>query len=963
MNRFLEEVAKYIFTEHQENLHQVTLVFPNRRAGVFFKGYLQGLIEQPVLSPQITTINELVQNFSQLRKSDPLTLIVKLYGIYQQVTGSSESFDDFYYWAEMLIGDFDDLDKYLVKADDLFRNIADLKEIDEAFEYLSDDQKEFLRNFWGNIGKIKKSQNSTDFLELWEVLNEVYIQFKALLHNSGEAYEGMIYREMVNRLNAGEQIADSNNPIYFIGFNAINPCEKALFAHLKKIGIARFLWDYDDYYVNDNRHEAGMFMRENLKRFPAPENFSIASEFKKDKKIQLVVVPSKVGQTQALAYWMQQKGITAEKQFDKTAVVLGEENLLLQTLGALPDNYSHVNVTMGYPFSASPVCSLLNTLLELQKTVVGAETKQPKLGYRSVLAVLNHPLVRQIDDEGAIRLRDEILKHNKVYIAPQEVAKDAFWQSIFRVVNSSMDIGDYLLAALRKVFSQVTDGKTESIVQEYVYQAYVAINRFKDVVTEWGDSVLDMSKVKRETVFRIVDRYLGGISVPFEGEPLGGLQVMGILETRNLDFENVFMLSVNEGIMPSGGGAASFVPYQLRRAFGMPSVEQMDAMYAYYFYRTIQRAKNVFLFYNPVANGLNSGEMSRYIYQLKFESGIEVEEHTLLYDIEGAEQKEILIAKNEAMIDGLAQRFAKYPLSPSALNTYMECGMRFYFRYVAGLREPREVTQEIGPDVFGSILHTSLEELYKPMVGKQITVDTLDSVLKNNGQIDAVINKAFNQEYFNQQKEVDKTPELVGRNRLIFRVIKKTIKEFVRQDKKIAPFQIKSLEENVVGRFPVHANDKQYQIQIGGFIDRLDYVDGKLRVIDYKSGSDKLDFSDVESLFNRDKMDRRKAAFQTLLYAQLVAQKYTEHNIIHPGIYQIRDVYSDEFNPLFKTKVDGWEQMGYNAVEGDFREGLNKLLTEIFDVRIAFAQVDEKKNKCGYCPYNAICHRSGSTFG
>lgn len=962
MNRFLDEVAKYIFTKHKENLHQVVLVFPNRRAGVFFKGYLQKLVKQPVLSPQITTINEMVQDFSQLRKSDPLTLIVKLYGIYREVTGTDESFDDFYYWAEMLISDFDDLDKYLVKADDLFRNIADLKEIDEAFEYLSDEQKEYLRSFWGNIGKIKRAQNSTDFLELWEVLNDIYIRFKELLHESGEAYEGMIYREMVNRLQKGEKINQDGNIYYFIGFNAINPCEKALFSSLKDAGIANFIWDYDNYYVSDNRHEAGLFMRENLRRYPAPDDFKIFNDFKADKKIHLVIVPSKVGQTQALAHWMQKEGISAIKQFDKTAVVLGEENLLLQTLGALPDNFSDVNVTMGYPFSASPVCSLLNALLELQKAVVAPGSKQPKFNYRSVLAILNHPLIRQIDDSGAVSLRDEILKHNKVYISTEELACTDLWSSVFRVVSSSAEIGDYLLSALRKVFSAVTKEESEGIIQEYVYQAYVAINRFKDVVGEWGDTVLDMSKVKRDTIFRIVDRYLGGISVPFEGEPLGGLQVMGILETRNLDFENVFLLSVNEGIMPSGGGAASFVPYQLRRAFGMPSVEQMDAMYAYYFYRSIQRAKNVYLFYNPVANGVNSGEMSRYIYQLKFESGLEVEEFSLLYDIAGTEQKEIVIAKNPKMINGLLERFSKRPLSPSALNTYMECSLRFYFRYVAGIKESRQVTQEIGPDVFGSILHTSLEELYKPYVGRSISVDMLDAILKDSGRIDSVINQAFNQEYFNRQKDSKETPELIGRNRLIFRVIKKTIKEFVKQDKKIAPFQIKSLEENVVARFPIIVNEKQHEIKIGGFIDRLDLVDGKLRVIDYKSGSDKLDFSDVESLFNTEKLDRRKAAFQTLLYAQLVAHKYAEHSIIHPGIYQIRDVYSDEFNPLFKTKIEGWEALGYGAVAGEFRENLNKLLTQLFDERISFVQVDEKKNKCGYCPYNLICHRSGTMF-
>ncbi len=955
MKRFLGETANYLFSKHGNQLHRITVVFPNRRAGVFFSGYLRQLVEKPLFTPRIVTINELIESFSVLNKTDNITLLFRLYRIYRKVTGSNESFDDFYFWGEMLINDFNDLDKYRVNAKDLFRNISNLKEIDALFDYLTDGQKTYLRDFWGNIGRVKESENRDGFIAIWKVLNDIYSRFRSELERRGEAYEGMLYRAMADKISNGDTVALSEEKYVFIGFNALNPCEKQLFDFLRNHKRAEFFWDYDEYYTNSIIHEAGLFMRENLKSYPMPSGFVLEGSFSNNSRIKVVSVPSSTGQGQAVAELMKRDRLPLNGNFDTTAVVLGEESLLLPTLSALPSEYEKINVTMGYPLTASPVHGFIRSLVKLQKNA--RNSSGISFYYKDVLAILYHPVLQKATGGTGSDWANKIVKYNKIYINQSELCINDLYRLIFCYRGSPTAISTYFLEVFKRLFTGVEKNSGSEIIHEYLYQAYVAVNKLTDVLTGLNKNPEDKPDFKRDTFFRILMSYLQRIAIPFEGEPLGGLQIMGILETRCLDFENIFLLSVNENVMPSGSTSPSFIPYRLRYGFGLPSIEQMDAMYAYYFYRSIQRSKNVYLLYNPVADGLNNGEMSRYIYQLMFESGIDIEEMQCIYNISGTEVQEIVVGKTPEMIQQLLRKYEEKALSPSALNRYLECSLRFYFKDVAGIEKPDEIKQEIEADVFGNIFHEAMEQLYKPFEGKRVETTHIETMIKDDKLIEKVLHNAFDKAYFKYGKK-EVSGELFGRNRLIYGIIKRSVKELLKQDQKIAPFEIIGLEKHAVAPVKINVANHNIQLAVGGYIDRLDRVNGKLRVIDYKTGNDKLDFKGVETLFDRHSSNRPKAVFQTLLYARGIAASFPDEKVIVPGIYQIRDLYNERFNPSISSKdVENFSDIGYYSVADDLDHYLKVLIAELFDTSMPFSQVDVKKQKCSYCPYAAICHR------
>ena len=972
MKGFLKQVATHLFDKHRDNISQLTLVFPNRRGGAFFTNYLNSLVTIPLISPEIITINELFSALSPLHVPDRLSLIFRLYKVYRESTKSKELFDDFYFWGEMLISDFDQVDKYLVNAHDLFTNVTDLKEIDARFDSLLDDEKERLGNFWKTLSDKEKTPNQQEFIRLWEDLNGVYEKLRISLLNEGLAYEGMLYRGVVEQMIKNEGSSFDGKHFVFVGFNALNKCEEELFDYLRNNEKASFYWDYDNYYLEDQTQEAGYFLRKNLIRFPhkdyVPECKSLTSS---PKTMKIVNIASQVGQAQVAGAELLSQ-FSGELNFDETAVVLCDEELLLPVIDALPENIEKVNVTMGYPLKMTPVFSLVSQLIDLQKN---ARNSSGAFSFynKDVLRVLSHQLVIDFEPLKSKELIELILKDNAIYLTEKELSGNDLFRQLFVAPQNIIDLSDYFLGILKTVFlhwekksddetnrnlfsaSEVTPDENSAIYREYLYQSWLAVNRLKDILVNDGIKVFESDNfVSKEAFFRFLLQYLSGLAIPFDGEPLEGLQIMGILETRTLDFKNLIILSMNDGIMPKISSTGSFIPYNLRRVFGLPTIEEQNAMYAYYFYRLLQRAENVTFVYDSGAGGLFTGEKSRYLYQLQLESPFKISETNMVFSVENIAVQPISIVKDEKVMIRLNNYLnGQRRLSPSAIDKYLTCPLQFYFRYSAGLDEPDEVSEEVDAMIFGTLFHDAMENIYKPYIDKTIDSDIITKIIKNQELISDTIIASFRTVYFKGMK-ADEKVSITGRNWLIYEVVKKYVNRLLEVDRKRTPFEIIGLEKKV--QTTISINELKQNVLIGGTIDRIDRKDGRLYIFDYKTGSAELSFPMLNSLFDKENKTRNKAAFQTLVYSYILHENQPAITNIHPGIYSLRGIFEDDFDPSLRSKEIGNQPVEFVAISDQFEDHFKVLLEEIFNLEIPFVQ-STIEDHCQYCSYRQICRR------
>jgi len=479
----------------------------------------------------------------------------------------------------------------------------------------------------------------------------------------------------------------------------------------------------------------------------------------------------------------------------------------------------------------------------------------------------------------------------------------------------------------------------------------LAINRINDVLTE------QKVDIKTDTFIRLLRKIIRNLRIPFTGEPLNGLQIMGILETRLLDFENLYILSMNEGVFPKSESSMSFIPYNLRKGFGLPTIEHQDAIFGYYFYRLLQRAKNVTLIYNSNSEGLQSGEMSRFIYQLKYESNCNIKEKSLRYDVSSLVPEPITVVKNISILEKLNKYYTPETekmdyLSPSALSSYLKCKLRFYYRYIAGLEEKEVISEQIDAPMFGNILHQSMYALYKPYTEKPITGEILQTLMKSDKLIDDSIDSAFSAEYFKGVSQENYS----GRNIIIRNLIEKYVRQILKTDMNYAPFEIISLEKKLVITVPVKQGNTDLKIRVGGKIDRIDKQNNQIRVIDYKSGADKLEFKSIESLFAENTKDQNSAIFQTFLYSKFFIENNTGVLPVVPGIYSVRKLFGSEFDFRIQLKADKTKTIitDYRLINSEFSDYLNKLVTEIFDPTASFTQTEDSMI-CNNCPYKQIC--------
>ena len=946
MERFLSQCAKYIFKKHAGNLQDICLVFPNRRSGVFFTSYLQKEIETPVIGSQVTTVNELMRGYSDWNSGEKLELISILYDVFCKYTKSTESFDEFYFWGEILLADFNDIDRYLVNAKDLFTNITDLKEIESIFDYLTDDQKKALEQFWGSIAAADKTAFREKYISIWDKLYPIYAEFKQQLRQSEQGFPGMIDRDVAERAKEGAIEFDFQQ-YYFVGLNALNSCEIQLFDALQKVGKAAFLWDYDSSYLDDDQNEAGYFLRQNLRRFPAPEDFNLATDvFSQRKQVKLVAVSSVFGQAQEIPLFLEDTARNYKKQFDNTAVVLADESLLFPALGAIPEDIGTINITMGYPVRNSVVYGFLLLLVNLLKN-----KRKEKGGYtafhRYVTDILNHQLLGDREKEKTAAYVTMLKQMNRISVDLGEIDFSPLHRQIFSLPEKTDDYSSYFLSVLGMLYHQQKE-KGDLMLLELIYSIYLAIEKLDSVVRK---ALENHQRPLTETIyFRLFSQYIGQISVAFEGEPLSGLQVMGILETRCLDFENLIILGLNENKWPRKFTAPSFIPFNIRKGFGLPGIDEQDAMYGYYFYRLVQRAKNTTATYSVVKEGIGTGELSRYGYQLQYDSVHKPEMLNLDFVFANDPVESIIIPGSKDIAQRLVENNTeKHPLSPSAINTYLSCPLKFYFHYVVRLPEPDELKEEIDGVLFGNIFHDSMEELYKGFVGKVIDRSDLEQLSKNRLLIDNEITKQIARHYFKQEPPFKKAIVLEGKSLLIFENIKTYLFQLLRQDMDYAPFKVVSLEQSYKRQFEVNGQ----QLWVGGKIDRVDEKEGRIRVLDYKTGNvNTLSAKSVEDLFERDAKDPKKEILQALIYCWGLTEQMPEKDI-QPGIYSLRKLFESKFK--WEIEVNR-KQIVFRDVEPEFEDELQKLLAEIYNEETGFKQT-EFTDKCKYCPYSGICRR------
>ena len=959
MESFLKLVAADLYKHTEGNLAHTAVVFPNKRAGLFFNEYLAQESESPIWSPAYVSISELFRSLSPWEVGDPVKLVCELYKIFRRETQSTETLDDFYFWGEMLISDFDDADKNKVDTDKLFSNLQDLRNIMDDYTFIDDEQEEAIRQFFQNFSIERRTALKERFISLWDVLGNIYKGFRESLASQNIAYEGMMYRHVIEHLDVDKLPYEK---YVFVGFNVLNKVEHTLFTQLKDAGKAVFYWDYDEFYMKENRqavtHEAGEFIRRNLRDFPSPLSGELFKNLSKPKEVHYIASSTENAQARYLPQWIRNNLTTPEKE---TAVVLCNEALLQPVLHSLPAEVKHVNITMGFPLSQTPVYSFLIALLELHTH--GFNFKSGRYTFQSVVTLLKHPYTRQLTGQAEL-LEKELTRNNRFYPLPGELGKDEFLTRLFTPLSGNLNLCIRLSETLQQVagiYQANTSGTEDTdafnqLYRESLFKAYTTINRFRTLIEE------DELTVQSETFRRLLVKVLSATNIPFHGEPAIGMQVMGVLETRNLDFRHLVLLSVNEGQLPKSGGDSSFIPYNLRKAFGMTTIEHKIAVYAYYFYRLLQRAERITLMYNTSSDGLNRGEWSRFMLQFLIEWPHPITRQFLEAGQSPQGTSPITVEKTpdvmrrmQSLFDVRANPKAKF--SPSALNYYLDCPLKFYYRYVAGLSAPDEVSAEIDSATFGSIFHYAAEHIYKDLTthGKVINKEALETLLRNEVKLQDYVDTAFKKLFFNVPQ--NEKPEYNGVQLINSAVIARYLKQLLQNDLRYAPFTFIASEMEVDEPIDIQTPKGVIKSRIGGIIDRMDSKDGTLRIVDYKPGGDADTPPHVESLFIPDKK-RSNYVFQTFLYAAIMCRKQPTMKIA-PALLYIHRAATETYSLVIQMGEPRKPKEAvedFSKYEKEYRERLQGLLEEIFNPEKSFTQT-EIIEKCTYCDFKALCKR------
>jgi hypothetical protein len=774
----------------------------------------------------------------------------------------------------------------------------------------------------------------------------------------------MIFREFAMNAEKYCESEERWNIMHFIGFNALNECEKVMMTRFKKAGKARFYWDFDNSYIHrENWNSAGFFLRDNLIKFgnDMPSGWSYDTMLsKKAPEVQRRVIDtsSDVAQVKLISQLIGGIDGISKANAHHTAVVLADENLLMPVLTSLPETMEDINITMGYPLKQTLVYTLLRHLMDLQKNST-LHDGQAIFFYKDVVSILKHSLLLGFTDATGKDILKEIVANNLSRI-PSDRFSGSEFSLIFRKPLTPPELSEYLKDVLTLIASnderkngELKNNPVEaSIRNEFIYRVVLSINRLESIVNSKEISFTT------DTYIKILDRMLRMQSVPFSGEPLTGIQIMGILETRALDFKNLIILSVNEGVLPAVSSGSSFIPFSLREAFGLPSVNHQESIYAYHFYRLMQRAENVTLVYNSNSEGLMSGEMSRFIIQMKYEDALKPDfldlsfiVKTNLAYLESLERTDV---HSKQLAELYLNRNKIRTLSPSAINTWLSCRMRFYYQYVNRLREPDSVTADIDPAMLGNILHDIMKNLYLPYTGCEISSEMLNLILKNREFLAAAIDSAVNEQFKAGRHDIASGNELLVRD-----VLRVYIDKILKADRTIAPVVILNLEDSVVFDFPFFLNGSPVEISMGGKVDRVDNLSGVTRIVDYKTGVVSDSIGALEDLFQDDRKKDCDGWLQTLLYCEAYLSRMPL-STVRPSIYAIRKmsggVLSDKLK--IKSKSNGETAIdNYETIRAEFLVRLRDLISIIFSDNEPFVKTKNARMKCVWCPYRILCSR------
>ena len=951
MNKtFLEYVAEDIIGKYGTDLSRIAVVFPNKRAALFLNEHLARIAGQPVWSPAYITISDLFRQHTDLKPADPIKLICDIHKSFTKCTGIDETLDHFYGWGQLLLADFDDIDKNMADADSIFCNLKDIHELDDI-SYLDDEQKEMLKRFFANFSDDIESELKKRFLSLWSHFGDIYHDYNRRLTEQGIGYEGAIYRKVASE----ETLHLKYDKYLFVGFNLIQKVERVLFSRLMKEGKAKFYWDFDEYYMPTARAQQSASVPNNTASFAAyltdfPNELDntdrdIYANMRRPKRIRFISSPTENAQARFASNWLLEN--ERYKAGRKTAVVMCDESILLPIMHSLPPEADKVNITSGFPLAMTPVASLVMLLFDLY--TLGLRKKGTALNPHYLKKLMAHPYARHLQEVHLKEMNEVHLKGVHLSQVHQEESATLLQH----------------IATLVKQVGIATKQEGDALTQESVFRMFTILNRLA-ALADSGDLLVDNT-----TLRRLVSQLVGAASIPFHGEPVIGVQIMGVLETRNIDFDNVLLLSCNEGNMPKGVNDSSFIPYSIRKAHGLTTIDNKVAIYSYYFHRLLQRAGDITIAYNNSTDNGHTGEMSRFMLQLLVESGQKIDHYSLTAKNQPSPLMPKPIEKDETALSKLEEMSR---LSPSAINTYIRCKLAFYYQYIAHIKEPDSDPETIDNRMFGNIFHRAAYLIYKDITDHSPVIEKahIQAYLSNRKLLASVVDRAFEEE----ECKTNNGLQIINRE-----VIIEYITKLLKIDQQLCPFSILAMEEEAKvytqlsftipsggalkgGALVSSAPDKHYNLTIGGIIDRLDAVTDKqtgkrrIRVVDYKTGNKPSSaIKSIEEVFDPKNIASKHSNYflQAILYSLIVSgskEWNAANDPVSPALLFIKQAATNDYDPTLC--IDKHPISDVTVYEEEFLTKLKETVADMYSPDAAFTPTDDRK-KCELCPYRMLC--------
>ena len=940
------------------DMSRIVVVFPNKRAALFMNEYMARMAGKPMWSPAYTTISELFGKHSEYVVGDSIKLVCDLHKSFVKCTGIDETLDHFYGWGQLLLTDFDDIDKNMADADKIFCNLKDIHELDDL-SYLTDEQRELLKRFFANFSHDQETELKKRFLSLWSHFGDIYHDYNQRLRNQGIGYEGAIYREVATR----KDIEFEYDTYIFVGFNLLQKVEQELFANLKKAGKAHFYWDFDTYYMPRNNsaytNAAGKYIAMYLEDFPNELDVcsaDIYQNMRRPKDVSFVMASTENIQARYASQWLREEGRCLAGR--KTAVVMCDEAILAPIIQSLPPEADKVNITSGFPLGMTPIASFVSLLLDTYTSGIAGKGTCYRAQYASKL--LRHAYTRYISDK-ANDVYATIKEQHLVY--PDQATltmngEDQGLALLFKTINiGNVHLLHHVETIIKLIGVNAKDTE-DAFLQESVFRMYTIINRLEQLAAN-GDMDVDIN-----TLRRLIKQLIAAATIPFHGEPVVGIQIMGVLETRNLDFKHLLLLSCNEGNMPKGVNDSSFIPYAIRKAHGLTTIDNKVAIYSYYFHRLLQRAEDITIVYNNTTDNGHTGEMSRFMLQMMVDGQQKIKHYNLLADNSPIAHKPKSVSKAGSIkekLDGMKS------LSPSAINRYIKCPLMFFYQYVASIKEPDCEDDVVDNRMFGNIFHKSAQLIYDDIMSHnngRIEKASIQKYLNTKGLLESIVDRAFNEELFKVKNSM-RSPYYNGLHLINRKVLIEYLRQLLHSDQRTAPFEMLALEDAVYTQIAFETEENNVRkIRIGGIIDRLDRVTdartgvSTIRVVDYKTGIQATrKIKEIEEIFSDMNISQKHSDYylQAILYSLIVdnSTKYNKQkDCVSPALLFVKQASKENYDPVLE--IDSQKIANVREYKVEFEQHLKEVLHDIFNTNLPFTPTTDN-TRCDKCAYRRIC--------